>query len=542
MSVDRTFSDQDFGSWLSLRMKDRSQDWSFLGGDWQENGEGLIAPPKADADENLAVYTPTAFADFEVEFEFRWNNLCCGGGFVFRAQDARHYYLIEFPCTGQQYRAEYFWACISKVDEPGWAKVLKTEIVHGVPSEIGIWHQCRLAVRGNEIRLWVDGRPFPAVCDNTYREPGYVGLYSYDGLGGHSPFSFREVRIRGQSAHASPWNESIQPIRSWFYPALEDTYGNVHHLSSLTRAPNGELLMKLGAGDEFHGEKYTPVLIRSADNGRTWSAQEKLPDYMRAGVFHTTHSGRLLMMEMKSKPPFLIRMAVSEDNGRTWSKLRESGNVDFPEEVDLCVSNQLIELRDGTLVWFLYRHTTKVEEGQHDYCSYCVRSTDGGTTWSRPVSLDGPAPAGFENYKMIKKHFGSETSAAETRDGKIVAFVRPYYEPVMWETWSADGGQTWTPASRGPFGMWASTCSMSCTASGALLIAGRHPGLAFQLSYDDGMTWQCYRFDTTFWANGVTCEIGPDLMMYASTAKYADPHVRAHLIQITPDGPERVRL
>jgi len=82
---------------------------------------------------------------------------------------------------------------------------------------------------------------------------------------------------------------------------------------------------------------------------------------------------------------------------------------------------------------------------------------------------------------------------------------------------------------------------MLCTASGALLIAGRHPGLAFQLSYDDGMTWECVRFDTTFWANGFTYEIEPDLVMYASTRKYGDPRVRIHLIRITPRGPEPVR-
>jgi len=111
----------------------------------------------------------------------------------------------------------------------------------------------------------------------------------------------------------------------------------------------------------------------------------------------------------------------------------------------------------------------------------------------------------------------------------------------MWETWSRDQGRTWAPASRGPFGMWACDSSMLCTASGALLIAGRHPGLAFQLSYDDGMTWECVRFDTTFWANGFTYEIEPDLVMYASTGKYGDPRVRIHLIRITPRGPEPVR-
>ena len=546
MRTNMNISESVAGDWQELHLRD-GQKWSFLGGGWLEHEEGLISPPKTGADENLAVYTPRAFADFEVDFEFRWNNLCCGGGFAFRAQDARHYYLIEFPCTGQQYRAEYFWACISKVDDTGWAKVLKTEIVPGVPSEIGMWHKCRLLARGNEIRLWVDGRPFPVVCDNTYNESGHIGLYSYDGLGNTSPLSFRNVRVRGQE-HKSIWDASVQPVQNWFYPTLEETYGKVHHLSSITRAPNGDLLMKLSIGNEFHGQQWTPVLIRSSDNGRAWSAQQKLDDRLMHGMLHTTRDGRLLMMEMKTEQPFTIRIAMSEDNGVTWSEFRECGRVDFSKEVDIAIPNQLLELKDGTLVWFMYRHITRVavvpdygNEHQHDYGSYCIRSTDGGMTWSKPVNLDGPKPSGFERFMMIKKHFGSETSAAQTRDGKVLAFVRPYYDPVMWETWSTDSGQSWTPAARGPFGMWAATCSMLSTTSGVLLIAGRHPGLAFQLSYDDGMTWECYRFDTTFWANGFTSEIEPNVVMYASTAKYGDPHVRVHLFRITPEGPEPMR-
>ena len=137
---------------------------------------------------------------------------------------------------------------------------------------------------------------------------------------------------------------------------------------------------------------------------------------------------------------------------------------------------------------------------------------------------------------MCSSNVGSETSLAQTRDGKVLALVRE--DPVMWETWSHDGGQTWTPASRGAFGMWACTGAMCRTESGALFVAGRHPGLACQISYDDALTWDCYRFDTTFWANGCAKEIEPDLVMYASTAKYADPRVRVHLFRITPQGPQ----
>ena len=130
---------------------------------------------------SVAISTTAAYRDFEAEFDFSWDMQGSDSGFVFRGRHARHYYLVHFPCTGQQYRGAHFWAAISKVDASGWARVLRTEIVPGIPSEMCLWHTARLRVQGPEIRLWVDGRAFPVVTDDTYDEPGYVGLETYNG-------------------------------------------------------------------------------------------------------------------------------------------------------------------------------------------------------------------------------------------------------------------------------------------------------------------------------------------------------------------------
>ena len=72
--------------------------------------------------------------------------------------------------------------------------------------------------------------------------------------------------------------------------------------------------------------------------------------------------------------------------------------------------------------------------------------------------------------------------------GKILALIRPYSSPVMWETWSEDEGRTWTPMARCSFLMYACTNAMITTASGVVLVGGRFPGIAVQASFDDGMT------------------------------------------------------
>ena len=533
------------GTWQDLNM-DCADNWSCQGGDWQCNDNGFITSPAGVADENLAVYNAQSFGDFEIEFDFRWNIFCSGGGLIFRGKDASHYYLIDFPCTGQQYRAEYFWAAICKIDERGWTEVLRTETVSGTPSEIGWVHKIHLVVQGNVIRLFVNGRPFSIVTDDTYAGPGHVGLYAYDGLGNSACCSFRNVRIRGQMSQPC-WDNNVKPVQNWYYPTTEETYGPVQHLHSFTRTPGHDLLMKLGVCDEFHGEGHHVILTRSSDNGRTWSPMEKLPDHLGEGGL-ITHAGNLYQLRMKAEPPFEIGRCESTDDGHTWSNWEACGNVVFPPDVDQVIGNQLIQLKDGTLVWFMYRRTSQpVDDRQNvkngiTHWSYCIRSTDGGRSWSEPIDLDGPRPEGFENFLMIAKNFGSETCAAQTRDGKLVSFIRPFFEPVMWETWSDDGGQTWTPIHRGPFGNWACTTTMLTTASGVIFLAGRHPGLAAQISYDDGMTWTCYRFDTTFWANGFAMEIQPDVVMFGSTAKYGDPRVRVHLFRMTPDGPVPQRV
>ena len=109
--------------------------WHFIGKGWATEGDAndqLTAHSSwhtgADAYEGqqgtnddlyLAFRKDQVYRDFEATFKFRWNGGHCGAGFVFRAQDTRHYYLAHFPNVAQCTRAEHFWAMISKVDGDG---------------------------------------------------------------------------------------------------------------------------------------------------------------------------------------------------------------------------------------------------------------------------------------------------------------------------------------------------------------------------------------------------------------------------------------
>jgi len=536
----------------TLRIGD-GHNWSFIGGAWNDGEGGLISPPPApwntgasayegqrttNEDVLMAFHTGGAYGDFEAEFRFRWDRVgSCGAALVFRAQDARHYYMVHFPCIAQCVRAENFWALISKVDDSGWVEVLKMERVPGVAAhKRGVWHQVRLVVKGNEFRLWVDGRPVSPVYDDTYTEPGLVGLGAW-ATGGVSS-AFQDLRIRGKSVRPKPWDAALQPVQNWFlpYPITEGQQS----CTGITRAPNGDLLMAISPGG----------LVRSTDSGRTWSPVEA--EGWPGGWVHTMHDGRLITVCNIGSGD--IGIAESKDNGKTWpqpEKVERAAFVPPENEPEMKLydpwTQSIVELSDGTLLAFQIgvppgfgrdRGHSLGDWGTFVYAAYSIRSTDGGRTWSAPVPLNEPAWGGPP--LIINKYDLCECiSTVQTKEGKVLCLARPVYSPWMWEVRSDDNGETWGAAVPGSFPCYAATAL--ATSSGVLLVSGRMPGLGLYVSHDSGMTWKAYRVDTGgLWAMGKMYEIAPNLVLYVYMDTYSSD-LRAQFIRITEDGAEPVR-
>jgi len=503
--------------------------WAFVEGIWSQNRNGIITAPRTLDDRNLAIYTANAFADFEAEFEFRWDLPWTNAGFVFGARDAQHYHVLNFPVVGQHYRRAHFWAAISRVDESGFASVVsnngRMEQVAGVASEIGLWHTVRLVVDGKHARVWVDGRPLATAIDDAFCDPGYVGLMTYASLAAGDKASFRNVRIKGRATPAPPWDDSIRPRRNWF--VVTDTCGA--SCSNIVRAANGDLLVTCETG-----------LLRSTDNGRTWRDPEAFPfaaNMVYPDPLHVRRNGQVLVTRFQTESPHTISKATSDDHGRTWSPVDASTRLDVPETAgDVWLTGTGLVLKDGTMVWFVLIPDEPGDNGRPGYAG-CIRSADEGRTWSTPIPIDGPGP--MPQHPMKDKDVNSETAGAETRDGKIVAFVRNS-EPTMWECWSEDGGLTWLPAARGPFPSYAGFCSMLTTSSGVIVFGGRFPGIGIQASYDDGMTWRCTETDSATWAQGGMIEVEPDVVLHIYGGPDNPRQLRGQLLRVTPEGLEAV--
>ena len=211
------------------------------------------------------------------------------------------------------------------------------------------------------------------------------------------------------------------------------------------------------------------------------------------------------------------------------------------------VPSAVLDLRDGTLLLFAWARASYdkafVRGRMHyiqqspGYTAISLRSTDDGETWSPPADLDGPPY--HDDQCTLAKDMRNEVTAAETVDGNIITLARPHDSPFMWESWSYDGGRSWTPTARGSFPMYGG-CPLVCTASGTLIIGGRFPGIALQYSRDNGMTWNFYQIDAGYWANGAIYEIEPDVVLFVYGRWDRPAQLCAQLIRVTPQGLEPV--
>ncbi|MEX2640067.1 MAG: exo-alpha-sialidase [Balneolales bacterium] len=190
------------------------------------------------------------------------------------------------------------------------------------------------------------------------------------------------------------------------------------------------------------------LMKKSTDGGLTWSDRLPTPEnWATSQETPTIHrvvdpKGKRRLILFSGLYP--VRMAVSEDDGETWSSLEPIG--DFG---GIVVMSDFIRLKDGSYMAFFhddgrfiegpYAHwgddgiTGGGERG--DFVVYKTRSSDGGLTWSAPVVVVTDPQAHLCEPGVIRSPDGKQLAMLLRENSRqFNSFV----------TFSNDEGTTWS--------------------------------------------------------------------------------------------------
>ena len=118
---------------------------------------------------NLAIAEGTRFGDFDLVVDVKAvsGSEDQGGGPIWRCRDANNYYICRFNPLESNYR-------VYRVKD-GRRKQLASTRIETQPDR---WYRVRVTMVGNRIRCYLDGQLHLEVCDDTFPDPGQVGVWT----------------------------------------------------------------------------------------------------------------------------------------------------------------------------------------------------------------------------------------------------------------------------------------------------------------------------------------------------------------------------
>ena len=143
---------------------------------WTEEPNGLTY--RGGADFGWAVLVASSLRDGFVEVRFKplAGREDQAGGVVWRWRDAGNYYVARANALeGNVVAYKVVGGRRSPIAPLGTPRS-----TYGVPAEVasGTWHTLRVEFRGSESTVIYDGRRLFTVSDETFREPGKIGVWS----------------------------------------------------------------------------------------------------------------------------------------------------------------------------------------------------------------------------------------------------------------------------------------------------------------------------------------------------------------------------
>jgi len=280
---------------------------------------------------------------------------------------------------------------------------------------------------------------------------------------------------------------------------IEDPYGSIeysselifesipgypaHHCSSITEAPNGDLLVSWYGGSYESSDDQVLFLARRKKGARTWSKPQiivtspgKPPGN---AILFTDKRSRVWLVwgRMDGTQPMSrgtgwdacqLFYRTSADSGVTWS----SDKPFYHDSLGWLPRNLPIFLSDGTLVVPI----SDERNGHGVDLSFFLATKDNGATWTQSGIMRG----------------GEQPTFIERSDGTLLAYLR--VRPNIKAAESHDGGKTWSEPTPIEFKNPDAGISMRRLKNGHVLLVfnnqdrSRSP-LHIARSLDEGRTW-----------------------------------------------------
>ena len=214
------------------------------------------------------------------------------------------------------------------------------------------------------------------------------------------------------------------------------------HAATILELPTGELLCAFFGGTKESDPDVETRLCRKPPGG-AWTAPVGIadgvqPDGTRCAtgnpVLFQPAGGDVMLFYKVFRPDELWwgEMKTSPDGGRTWSKAKK-----MPEGLLGPEKNKPVQLSDGVIISPSALNPSSGSGGRRVHVE---RSTDGGKTWTKI----GPLNDGHD-------FSAAQPTVLTHADGRIQMLMRNRQSDAdtkMLETWSSDGGLTWTPLAK----------------------------------------------------------------------------------------------
>jgi hypothetical protein len=175
------FSKDDVGKvpagWKAEKTgKGQGSVWKVVADDTAPFKTGYVLAQTAESPGNvfnICVLEDSKYKDVDLRVAFKAvrGNKDQGGGFVWRYRDHDNYYIARMNPLEDNYRVyKVVKGVRTQLGQEGTKEDLK------VPA--GTWHTLRVAMEGDHIRCYLDGKKQLDVKDSTYKDAGKVGLWS----------------------------------------------------------------------------------------------------------------------------------------------------------------------------------------------------------------------------------------------------------------------------------------------------------------------------------------------------------------------------